>query len=124
MSEEKKPLDKAFLMRKLYDDKKHITIEDMMAYIKDECPEEMAWFKGLYLAVDENGKPKHNTLTIKKEFYARCVPKKEAPKKLGRCCRGRRPAADPGPGRRIKNPFTWGSIRAYRKPYSKSNRRN
>lgn len=81
MSEEKKPLDKAFLMRKLYDDKKHITIEDMMAYIKDECPEEMAWFKGLYLAVDENGKPKHNTLTIKKEFYARCVPKKEAPKK-------------------------------------------
>ena len=81
MSEEKKPLDKAFLMRKLYDDKKHITIEDMMAYIKDECPEKMGWFKGLYLAVDEAGKPKYNTLTIKKEFYKACVPEKVAPKK-------------------------------------------
>lgn len=75
---------KAFLVRKLYNDKKHITIEDMMAYIKDECPEQMGWFKGLYLAVDEEGKPKYNTLTIKKEFYARCVPKQEAPKKKSR----------------------------------------
>ena len=81
MSEEKKTLDKAFLMRKLYDDKKHITIEDMMAYIKDECPEKMGWFKGLYLAVDAEGKPKYNTLTIKKEFYKKCVPAKETPKK-------------------------------------------
>lgn len=83
----------AFLARKLYNDKKHITIEDMMAYIDAYCPDKREWFKGLLLETKtetaddgtEKEVPKHSTLQLKTMFYDECVPKKEkAPKKSKR----------------------------------------
>ena len=77
-----------FLSRKLYNDKKHITIPDMMAYIEAYCPDKKEWFKGLLLETKTEGNkevPKHTTLQLKTMFYEKCVPKKEkAPKKSKR----------------------------------------
>lgn len=78
----------AFLSRKLHNDKKHITIKDMMAYIDAYCPDKKDWFKALLLETKTEGdkvSPAHSTLELKKMFYEACVPKKEKePKKTKR----------------------------------------
>jgi len=89
---EAKTLEKnQFLERKLYNDKKHITIKDMMAYIDAYCPDQKDWFKGLILETKIEGEgdkakevPAHTTLDLKKAFYDKCLPKKEKEKKKTR----------------------------------------
>lgn len=80
-----------FLIRKLYNDKKHISIKDMMAYIDAYCPDKKDWFKALILETKTEGEGEkkkevaaHSTLELKKQFYDNCVPKKEKEKKKSR----------------------------------------
>jgi len=77
-----------FLERKLYNDKKHITIKDMMAYIDAYCPDKKEWFKALILetktTADGKVETAHTTLQLKQMFYAECVPEKEKEKKKSR----------------------------------------